>query len=377
MGYADPDEYPKRCTISAEELEALKRELTYNENFICYTEEWPPTDYNGLVYPIWFKLEDLGERGRLSDHNGRDYNPFTGNLVPTPTSKNGSEKCNVPVSGYRERYPNARYCSAGVVKGSDACKAHQHRRNMAKTAEEHLQTGFFSSSIDHLFANLDPMKKMFAWGTFESLMGMSNYEFAPEYRTRQLDFSNSDIQPDHINDDGTLDVDFAYPTQYLHPALALYQAACQEMKILSVQPLLMKEDEKSGPMERHTVQQAQLTSPTESDPSQHFEKIEGLEEHHLNLPLSRVIKDQKRLLKLGGVEVDPSSESNSDQNFVEGDVVLEIDAESEIPGVDAGKSDHQEDVTDPNKFRDMKPESQRIVDSVNESIEDMEKSVEE
>jgi hypothetical protein len=216
-----------------------------------------------------------------------------------------------------------------------------------------MQTGAFVSSVDHLYAKLDPWKKLVGWGTFESLMGESNYEFAPEYEIREFDFSDETFLPDGVNDDGILEVKCGYPTDHPNPALYLYVAAMQTVQMMSVQPQIMYEDRDSGEgmMERRTVEKAQLTSPTESNPSQNFKTIPSWNEHHLNLPMARLIDKQPKLLEMGGVDVDPE---NLGQGSASDDIVLEIEADPEdVDTVDAG--------TDPNAYG-IESESSKILD---------------
>ena len=66
------------------------------------------------------------------------------------------------------------------------------------SAEELMQTGLHTKTIDHYYSNLSPVKKLTGWGLFESLMGDSEYEFGVEYETKSFDFSEADIQPDRL-----------------------------------------------------------------------------------------------------------------------------------------------------------------------------------
>lgn len=227
-----------------------------------------------------------------------------------------------------------------------------------KSAEEMMQTGMFASSVDHLYENLDPWKKLMGWGTFESLMGESRYEFAPEYDERTLDFSEQPFQPDEVDDDGILDVKFGYPTARPKRALMLYVAAMQTVQMVSVQPKIMDETgPDKGMMESKTVEKAQLTAPpSEHDPSpQEFQTIETWSEHHLNLPLSRLIKDQPRLLEMGGVVTDPEDDSD---DVAADDLVMELNVEAEGDGIESTS-----DGTDPNYFgEDGTAQSEKIME---------------
>jgi hypothetical protein len=206
-----------------------------------------------------------------------------------------------------------------------------------ETAEEAMQTGLWARSIDHYYTKLDPLKKLFGWGTFESLMGESTHQFAPEYEPREFDFSEADIDerfwPEGVDEDGLLEVRCAYPTEHGDRAVALYVAAMMSVQMISVQPRIMYEDREAGEgmMESRTIEHAQLTAPpSEHDPTdQQFKTLETWSEHHLNLPLSRLVTDRPKLLEYGGVTSDAEdSGSVSDE-----EIVMEIQADVEDESV--------------------------------------------
>ena len=366
--WVDPEQYPATCTISAEEMRELRDVLTDedNERLRCWQGEWPPRDDLGNVMPLTFTAEDLDEKGNIEDKHGSDYNPLAGNLEPR-IDVDHDGYCNAPLMKWRDRYPDIRYCSVALnaKKGYDLyCYFHQRREKMAKSAEEHLQSGLQVTTMDHLYEKVGPWKKLVGWGTFESLMGESHYDFAPEYQEREFDFSNEDHVPDGVDENQTLEVKCGYPTDHVQPAMALYVAAMQQVQMLSVQPRVMFEGTRpdgteEGMMETKSVEKAQLTAPTDNDPTQQFRTIETWNEHHLNLPLSRLIKDQPRLLEMGGVTVDPEAEDDGQSMD---DIVLEVEADVE------GVETTDDTGTDPNQFgADMTSESQKIVDSASES----------
>lgn len=364
-----PATYPAECTISDEEFQRLKKALTNedNDDWRTYTEQWPPTDEAGNVYPIWFTVDELNSRGELVDSFDNNFSPFTGNCEPLVHDHDDADYCNAPLKNWRERYPNIRYC-AGVLKVSkvdgDYCHLHRGLDNV-KTAEEHLKTGLNVASLDHLYGKLAPTKKMLGWGIYESLMGESIYEFAVEYREETLDFSDEDFSPIDADDDGSLTFKAGYPTQHSDAALSLFTAAMMRVQVLTVQPRIMYEcrDEGEGMMESKTIETAQLTAPpSEHDPSpQQFETLETWSEHHLNLPLSRLFNDMEDALKRGGVVVDPESDENDDFS---GDVVLNLDAEGD-------EIETEDDTgTDPNQWGDnYTSKSQEIVDATNGDME--------
>lgn len=352
------NDYPADVSISDDEYRELKAALTSNDDWKCYVEEWPPTDAAGNAYPLWFTVDELNERGELIDSFNNNYNPFAGNRQPV--SDDDITRCNTPLKNWRERYPSIRFCGQMLDVYDDDytyCYIHKGRDNV-NTAEEQIQTGLHVKSLDYLYEKLSPWKKLVGWGTFESLMGESNYEYGVEYEPRRFDFSDEPFVPDGADEDDVLDVKCGYPTQYNANALYLYVAAMQTVQLISVQPKIMREDREAGEgmMESRQIETAQLTAPpSEHDPSpQEFKTIETWGEHHLNLPMSRLIKDQPRLLEMGGVDTDPDSESDTASAD---DLVLEIEA-------DPDAVETTEDTgTDPNQLGDdLTAESERILE---------------
>lgn len=228
-----------------------------------------------------------------------------------------------------------------------------------ETAEERLQNGLHTHTVDHLYSRLNPWKKLLAHGIYESLLGDASYEYGVEYDVETFDFSDVETAPPDVDDDGKLDVRVGRPTQYTDRSLSLWQAAMLRVQALYVQPKILYENREQGEdvMESKTVESAQLTAPpSEHDPTpQEFKTLETWSEHHLNMPLSRLFSDLQDVLEYGGVTIEPDNEDND----IEADeIVLEIDAESEeIETV-------EETGTDPNVHGfDNKSESQKIVES--------------
>jgi hypothetical protein len=340
------DEYPVRCECSDEELTTLKE--WFEDNDHTFGEkvrgEWPPSDERDNVYPIFFTPDDLSDTYEALYDNNRRYSPFSGNKEPVSRGEDSMDVCNAPLSRWRRRYPNVRFCGQTVSPGDTYCSVHKsNRKPLMKTAEEQLQSGLFAQSIDHVYANLGPWKRLFGWGSFESLMGESTYEFGVEYEPRQFDFSDADLVPDDADEDGVMEVRCGYPTQHTDPALSLYVAAMMGVQMITVQPRIMYENPEEGErmMESKTIETAQLTAPpTEHDPSeQEFKTLETWSEHHLNLPLSRIVTDRPKLLERGGVDTDAEDD---DADVDASNVVLEIEAE----GDDVETADT--DGTDPN-----------------------------
>jgi len=355
------DGYPARCDCSDEQLATIKSwfeddEYTLGKNV---RGEWPPSDENGNVYPIFFTPDEIDNTYNALRDNNRRYSPFSGNKSPVSRGEDSMDVCNGPLARWRRRYPNIRFCGQTVSPGDTYCSTHSNYEDLMKSAEEHLQTGLFANSIDHVYASLGPWKRLFGWGSFESLMGESSYEFAIEYETRSFDFSGADLVPNDADDDGQLEVKCGYPTQHTDPALSLYVAAMMGIQMITVQPRIMYENAEEGErmMESKTIETAQLTAPpSEHDPSpQEFKTLETWSEHHLNLPLSRLVTDRPKLLERGGVDTD----ADADETDVDGsDIVLEIEADGDDIETESGGTDPNAKASDD----ELLSESEKIMD---------------
>lgn len=308
--------------------------------------DWPPLDVNDTPYPLdFFDYTDLDDNGKLVDEESNSlYSVFNGNL---------SEKeygCNAPLDGWRWKFPEKRYCGISIRSDDEYCKSHKGRANEGThildnmDAEEMVQTGFFAQTVDHTYEGIDPYKRVFAWGLFSSLMGESVKEFAPEEDIRYIDFSNSTEIPDEADEEDGVEVTVKYPTQYLDAALALFNAAVDAVKMLNVQPRLLDEDN-GGVMSTKSTSHAQLTAPpSEHDPSpEEWKTIDEITEHPLNLPYARLVKDRERLLKRGGVIVDPSEDDDNTDEDIE--VTLDVTADPEVDDKHEKFGDNENGVT--------------------------------
>lgn len=317
------------------------------------------TDQVGNPYPTdFFDIGDLNERGLLIDDQGREFDPFGGNRVPV------EGKCNSPLTGWRDRYDEPRYCSQTVSTAGEQffggfCNVHKNRESIMKTAEEAMQTGTFAKTVDHMYANVDGWHRLVAHGTFEYLMGESVHEFAPEYETKEFDFSDAETVPEWADADDRATLKVGYPTDHADRALSLWQAAMDRVNMLTIKASVSSGER---PLESKTTEHAQLTAPPSEDTpdefkaEQHFETIEEWTEHHLNLPYDRLVRSHGDLLEYGGVGVDID---DGTQSMDVDELVLDIAADLE----DTEAIEVSETVDDPNVFDDETPESERILES--------------
>jgi hypothetical protein len=260
---------------------------------------------------------------RWVDSNGYPYNPEAGSRSPQ------DGRCNAVLTNYAERYGERRYCGAlpmaeiGADVDHGRCNNHAAQAQDATTAEEMLQHGAASKSRDHTYRGLDPWDKLLVHGVHESLLGDSTFDFAPAHELKEFDFTNADIEPRSGHVDGSVyRFSVAHATQHIDRAMALWAAAVDGVKMMNVNAEIAEDA-----MSVESVEQAQLTSPTEADPTQEFRTIETLKEHPLNLAYSRLARDRKELLQYGGVVVDGAT--SDDSAVVEGlDALTVVQADS-------------------------------------------------
>lgn len=263
-------------------------------------DEWPPTDVHGNEFPLeWIPVDELDKSGMLTDDHSRQFKPFAGNLEPS------EGRCNVRLTDWEDRYPEVRYCWLKYPHQSNFCTVHKHREKLQMRAKEALQSGLSAKTRDHLYAKLDGWQKLLAHGLHEDLLSDSQYEFAPEYKTVEFDFEDADFEPEVEQDGSVYEFEVPYATEKVDRSLNLWAAAIDEVKKMRVNAIITEKD-----MRSKTTSNAQLTSPTENDPSQEFKTIEEWSEHYLNLPYSRLVRDRKDLLAYGGIEVEGETSVN-------------------------------------------------------------------
>lgn len=248
--------------------------------------------------------------------------------------KNG--RCNAKLKHWVTRYGEPRYCGqtpkgcppAGASNfDPDAaegfCRVHQYKKNWQMRAQELLQHGLYTKTREHLYDKCDPWDKLLMHGLHESLLDESIYEFAPEFTIREFDFSDSDVQPPDVDEDGKIDIEVAHATESHDRAKCLWLAAVDTVKALNANARIAEDR-----MEVESTEHAQLTSPTETNPSQAWKTIEHQKEHHLNLAYSRLIRDRKELLAYGGIQTGTEADVEENSQVIEEFVTITADPES-------------------------------------------------
>lgn len=248
------------------------------------------------------------KEGYEVDSNGRGYDPDAGSTEPIDC------RCNALLTNWEERYGEKRYCSQIVPTRYDEdfgqfCSNHRGREELYMHAKESLKHGLFCKTVHHFYDKVDPHEKVFIYGLYDQLLSDSEYDYDVEYREEHFDFGEGNFSEgvdseqiralfsEHLTDDDLFPIEVPNPTKLHDHSLALWNAAVFTVNMTRVNAILTQND-----MQSKTVSHANLTAPSET--GQEYRTIEEWTEHHLNLPLSRLVRDRKELLEYGGVGID-------------------------------------------------------------------------
>lgn len=248
------------------------------------------------------------KEGYEVDSNGRGFDPDAGSTEPI------DGRCNALLRNWKERYGEKRYCGRIVptragdeeLENRQFCSVHKDRKHLRMHASDVLESGLHTKTIHHLYDKIPPYERVFAYGLYDQLLDASVFSFETEYIEKDFDFSevDDDLTPEAADEDGILTLEVPNPAANQDRAISLWLASIDRIKMLRSNALLKEKD-----MRTKTTEHAQLTKPTESDPTQTFETIEQWTEHYLNLPYSRLVRDIQELLEYGGVGVEDEEEA--------------------------------------------------------------------
>jgi hypothetical protein len=286
-----------------------------------HPDQWPdnatPEDY-----PLDNQFADWHEpSGKPIDSNGRRYNPYQGSVSQT------EGRCSAVLTNWDDRYGEPRYCMGLPAKkfpgsDSDFCHNHKHRETneaLMERARDAFTHGLFSKSIKHVFDKLPPWQQLSALGRYDAYIAESQYSFDAELQDHTIDFSDFDgtlpIEIAAECDDEEVTVGVPIPSEYENRAYALYRVAISDVKSgLAERSILDSTD--AGAMETERV--------IDVDPET-GRQVTDIEEHHLNLSLSRLDKDRKELLSFGGVTVDADDDGVNLNVDSPDELVLDLD----------------------------------------------------
>lgn len=260
-------------------------------------DKWP--DEYDEIDP-WEDDEKPPPSEKKIDYDSRNirYNRNAGSQSPT------KGRCNALLRRWNERYDEPRYCTRVPEKyfncegNSDFCKKHKGIDGLMQRASDIMDHGMFTKSFVHYFDKADPFEKVLIIGLFESLIDESIYDFEEEIDSLTLDFSESEYDVDEVgintDEDGEAVIGFPQPTNRSIRALALLEASVDEVKMLKAN---------SDILDANMRTESVSVSATTED-GRIGETLEEYNEHYLNLPYSRLVKDHKENLKRGGVDIE-------------------------------------------------------------------------
>lgn len=242
------------------------------------------------------------------DEHG-EYDTDAGSPHPVDPDNFNYEPCNAVLKFTWDRYGERRYCTAmaesnfgGEGNTSRFCKHHKSREALMEQRAENFTTGAWSKSHSHTFQHLAPHEKILANDMYKSLLTESTYDFDTEMTELRVDVEDTEFAPDA----DTLVLEHPVPTEHRIRGKALWHASLDFLTMESIR----EEQFRIAAQETHegrdlAVGEAVGVVAVTDD----GEEITDTEEHHLNLPLSRISKHYAEHLEFGGVTVDQSDDS--------------------------------------------------------------------
>jgi len=239
---------------------------------------------------------------------------------PTPVTKDdvGYYVCSAVMKHTYKRYGVRRFCTAPSRRqfnhDSDVCKHHQNRESEGFMGQqkERLVTGAHAQSRENIFRFAETHKQIIAIDLYESLVSESTIDFEPETRDVEIDASDADWI-----DEDSVTVEQSVPTNKSMRAKALWFAALDFVTMESIRKEQFREAFQNPDVnavgETYTVVASGENGP-----------VYDTDEHHLNLPLSRLQKDYEKHLEVGGVNTSPSDEATG-PTLTEREYVLEVE----------------------------------------------------
>lgn len=216
------------------------------------------------------------------------------------------DRCGATLKFTFKRYGERRYCTAlplstFVEDGPDYCKHHKSRKHLMEQNKENFETGAYVTSYVRMFDYMELHQKVIAISLYKDLMGQSIYDFEEEIQEVTFDASDVDWTENDV-----IVVDFPIATDYIAQSKFLFAAAIEVIKMENINTKIFKDSFKN----RFAIgEREKVVTRTE------FGEVRDLDEHHLNIPLSRIINNEDKLLKQGGVGID-ESEAEDDMERV-------------------------------------------------------------
>lgn len=259
------------------------------------------------VEKVW--VED-GEWYGSDDHG--EFKLTTGSSHPVDPSDLKYDPCNCVLKYTFKRYGERRFCTG--MSGSnfgldfDTCKHHRAREHedFMKAQAEKFKHGAFAQSHESIYQYMEPHKRVIANELYKSLVSQSRFNFDEDIVDLNIDVSNVPFG----GENDTLVMKHPVPENNEIQCKALWFAA---LDFMSMQD--MREEQFREAFDNENVDSVgeRWTVVASGDSGPVYDK----DEHHLNLPISRLQKDYKQHLEFGGVlSEDEDSVISSEREYV-------------------------------------------------------------
>lgn len=241
--------------------------------------------------------------GRPIDPTGNSFNPWAGESEPV------DGKCNATLSKWAIRYGSRRYCQMWPLEDKDSCYNHPNRiteenaKELQMKASHVVEHGLFTRSLENFYTHIESDRQIYVWGLFDDLIDESIFEFQCEYREITIDCSDTDSVPEKFMDDEErVDLEVPSPTERRDRAMSLWLAAIDRVKMINANAQILSEG----------VGIPKTVAAGINELGEEWE-IQEEQEHHLNLPYSRLTRDIQKMLEYGGVGVEEADDDMPSQ----------------------------------------------------------------
>lgn len=274
----------------------------------------------------------------VKDEHG-EYKTDAGSSHPVDADEVGYEPCNAVLKYTFERYGERRYCTAMAVSNfGDAanyeypqtCRSHQVRSALMEDHARKHTTGAHATSHKHVFEYMPSHKKLMANDLYASLLEESTYDFETETTELSIDVTESDF----VEDVDELILDHEVPTAHRIRGKALWHAALDFVTMESIKEEQFRVSAEESHDGRSLAVGETTTVVSVTDDGR---EITDTDEHHLNLPLSRMTKHYKEHMKFGGVEYD-TDDDQAAMGTREWVAVVEPDEPEPAPEATSGET---------------------------------------
>lgn len=225
------------------------------------------------------------------------------------------EPCGAVLKYTYDRYGERRYCTGMAVSNFAAdksyeypgyCKRHQGQGYMKDQRHKQAKHLAFVESYDNMFQYFDAHEQVLAAETFKSLLEESKYDYETETHTLSCDATDTDLF-----DGDEFTIELPIPTSKKARAKSLWYASLDYVRMDNIlEEQFRVAAEETGPDGKALTVGERSTIVTVTDEGR---EVEERDEHHLNLPLSRIQKDYERHLEVGGVDSDASEDVGEDE----------------------------------------------------------------